>query len=93
MSSPTKHLDNKDTFVQHMHGPTHNRGHTLDLVFTLGMNVVGLSTKDIAVSDHMCILFNTCLKATIKPQQQQVKFRVLNKHTAQYVSSLFNTAD
>ena len=79
-------------FVQHVHGPTHNCGHTLDLVFTLDLDLDSLSIRDLVVSDHMCILLNTVLHATKKPQKQKVRFRVLNKETAQSFSSLFNTA-
>lgn len=79
-------------FVQHVHGPTHNCEHRLDLVFTLGLNLDSLSIRDLAVSDHLCIQLNTVLQATIKPQKQKVQFCVLNKYTAQPFSSLSNTA-
>lgn len=44
------------SFVQHVSGPTHNKGHTLDLVFSLGLNIKGLCVVDSHVSDHCWII-------------------------------------
>lgn len=33
-------------FLQHVKGPTHEKGHTLDLVFSLGLNIDQLCVKD-----------------------------------------------
>lgn len=44
--------------VQYVAGPTHNHGHTLDLVFTLGLNINSLCIEDIFVLDHKCIVFD-----------------------------------
>lgn len=44
-------LDSMD-FKQHVTEPTHNRGHTLDLVITHGLSTCVSSIIDLAVSDH-----------------------------------------
>lgn len=44
-------------FTQHVYGPTHNRGHTLDLVFSKGLNAQISSVRDVALSDHYFIEF------------------------------------
>ncbi len=31
-----------------MHGPTHNRGHTLDLLISRGLNISSIVIKDVA---------------------------------------------
>ena len=55
-------ITNSFNLQQHVRGPTHNRGHTLDLVFTLGMSLTLLDVLDLTVSDHRCIVFNSeCL--------------------------------
>ncbi len=36
---------------QHVHGPTHNRGHTLDLLITRGLNISSIIIKDVALSN------------------------------------------
>ena len=38
--------------------PTHNRGHTLDLVITHGLSIGVSSVADLAVSDHYCVFSN-----------------------------------
>ncbi|XP_068615671.1 uncharacterized protein, partial [Brachionichthys hirsutus] len=44
--------------------PTHNKGHTLDLVLHSGVTPENVETKDICVSDHKAILF----RAILSPQ-------------------------
>ena len=62
-----------DTFdlSQHMkelmHMPMH-RGHTLDLVISKGLDIPSIMVKDLAHSDHYCILFdfrNTLFKKVL----------------------------
>lgn len=62
--------DNSDVFVrafisitsyQHAYGPTHTRGHRLELVCTLSLNVVWICFRNIFISDHHCILFKKYL--------------------------------
>uniref|UniRef100_A0A3P8P5K8 Reverse transcriptase domain-containing protein n=1 Tax=Astatotilapia calliptera TaxID=8154 RepID=A0A3P8P5K8_ASTCA len=45
-------------FIQHVTQPSHNRGHTLDLVITHGLSTSVSSVVDLAVSDHYCVFFN-----------------------------------
>ena len=45
-------------FIQHVQGPTHNLGHTLDLVFTRDDSVIlDCRTIDTCISDHHMICF------------------------------------
>ncbi len=44
-------------FTQHVMQPTHNRGHTLDLVISHGLST-SVSSVDLAVSDHYFVFFN-----------------------------------
>ncbi len=48
-----------------MHGPTHNRGHTLDLLISRGLNISSIVIKDVALSDHFCIFFDILISVTI----------------------------
>ena len=72
-----------DTFnlTEHVQGPTHSHGHTLDLVITKGLNIT-LAVKDLALSDHFCISFGAVF---ISPQIQNscviVRKRIRNDHT------------
>lgn len=64
-------------FLQHVKGPSHNRGHTLDLVFTLGMTFSSLKLDDF-ISDHKCILFDAFLHPTFSTQKRTVKRHLIN---------------
>ncbi|XP_056463803.1 chaperone protein dnaK1-like, partial [Gadus chalcogrammus] len=59
-AEPTKtfqQLTNKHDFLQHVNGPTHNKGSKLDLVFTKGIDVIITSIHPFPPSDHHCIHF------------------------------------
>jgi len=40
--------------TQHIHGPTHNCGHTLDLLISKGLNFPSIVIKDVAVTVIVC---------------------------------------
>ena len=63
---------------QHVSGPTHNRGHTLDLVFTLGLNIDSLLCEDLFIADHSCILFDLSFNVDSLPCRRIVSSRILN---------------
>lgn len=44
--------------IQHVSEPTHNKGHTLDLVISKGLNITVPCVMDVAISDHCCIFFD-----------------------------------
>ena len=44
-----------------MSGPTHDKGHTLDLVLSSGLNILNTETFMIGVSDHRMIVFEALL--------------------------------
>lgn len=43
-------------FTQHVRVPTHNKGHTLDLVITYGLSANITSVVDLGISDHFCLV-------------------------------------
>lgn len=45
-------------FKQHVSGPTHTKGHTLDLVFSLGLHIDNVCVEDVHLSDIHCVFFN-----------------------------------
>lgn len=53
--------------------PTHNKGHTLDLVISNGSFVSQLYTSDLGLSDHLSIVFNIEL-----PDINTISSRILN---------------
>lgn len=65
-------------FIQHVSGPTHIRGRTLDLVFTLGLNIDCICSEELHVTDHQCVLFNLSFNLDSQPSKRAKCSRVLN---------------
>ncbi len=60
-------------FTQHTAGPTHNQGHTLDLVISKGLDITLNCTLDVGISDHFCIFFNVAWVTKHVPGLKSVK--------------------
>ncbi|XP_055015067.1 uncharacterized protein LOC129410609 [Boleophthalmus pectinirostris] len=58
---------------QWISGPTHEKGHTLDLVLTLGLDVCVEEICDMHISDHLPILFNIELPGPVVKQDTSVR--------------------
>ncbi len=65
-----------------MHGPTHNRGHTLDLLISRGLNISSTVIKDVALSDHFCIFFDILISVTTESRSVSVRKRCINENTS-----------
>ncbi len=64
-------------FVQHVQGPTHEKGHTLDLILSLGLSVGDIEIQNSVFSDHIFILiriFTSCVTQIICPPAHQVRY-------------------
>ena len=72
-----------DTFslTQHVRGPTHNQGHTLDLVITKGLNACA-TVKDFGFSDHFCVFFQISMHPHVQRESVTVKKRIIKDGTA-----------
>ena len=76
--------------TQHITGPTHNRGHTLDLVISKGLIVVPKCKLDVGISDHLCVFFE--VDWTIKQsgaklvKRRSIKPDTSDRFTAKYIS-------
>jgi len=77
-------------FKQYVSGPTHLKGHTLDLVFSLGLEIVNVSVEDVHVSDHSCVFFNLNLPRDPPPLRIKAQRRVFNQDVAGKFSTLFD---
>ncbi|XP_073804016.1 uncharacterized protein isoform X1 [Danio rerio] len=69
--------------TQHVQGPTHNRGHTLDLLITKGLHISSTVVKDVALSDHFCIFFDILITPAIKDRSVSVRKRCINENTSE----------
>ena len=66
--------------VQHVQGPTHQSGHTLDLIITREDDRLILSppVDDIYISDHVSLIFSMQLSKPF-PEIKRVAYRKINK--------------
>ncbi|KAL0148215.1 hypothetical protein M9458_056447 [Cirrhinus mrigala] len=68
--------------IQHVHGPTHNRGHTLNLLNSKGLYISSIVIKDVALSDHFCIFFDILISAATESRSVSVRKRCINENTS-----------
>lgn len=78
-------------FTQHVSGPTHAKGNTLDLVFTTGLKINSICTEELTVSDHYCVLFNTLFDNDVVLGKRVKCSRVINSLTANKFASKFDS--
>ena len=77
--------------VQCVSGPTHEHGHTLDLVLSHGLTVCNLEICDNVFSDHMPILFDVGFScAAVKSCAPTQRRRTINPFTAGRFSAAFD---
>ncbi len=76
--------------LQCVFGPTHEHGHTLDLVLSLGFSVDNLKIVDTVFSDHKTVLFSANFPCDVLSNVSvPVASRVLTPHTASSFSAAF----
>ncbi|XP_013859206.1 RNA-directed DNA polymerase from mobile element jockey [Austrofundulus limnaeus] len=77
--------------VQNVVGPTHQQGHTLDLVLSHGLSVLNPEIGDATVSDHKHIFFEISLSHAPKSPAPARSCRIFNNSTAALFSSAFTS--
>ena len=78
-------------FTQHVHGPTHAKGHTLDLVCTTGTTPSHLQCLDLALSDHLAILFTLPLPLPRQRLNRSITFRNIKTVNPSVLSNTITT--
>lgn len=79
-------------FIQHVSGPTHIHGYTLDLVFTLGLTITSLNVDDLVVSNHKCIMFSTPFHAVPNHKMPVRYSRSINSSTASNFADAYSAS-
>lgn len=77
-------------FRQHVSDPTHTKGHTLDLVFSLGLNIHDACVEDVHVRDHSSIFFNLLFYLDPSSPKLMVQRRIINQDAAGRFSAMFD---
>lgn len=65
-------------FIQHVSSPTPEKGNTLDLVFTIGLNVSDVCIEDWMLSDHKGVMFRLSLDKDLSPEKRMKCSRTIN---------------
>ena len=80
-------------FVQHVSEPTHNRGHTLDLLITKGITTTVKSVRFLTLSDHFCIFFTVNINKLEQRNDRVIRKRYLTPEIADKFRVLMTTVD
>lgn len=77
-------------FKHHVSGPTHIKGHTLDLAFSLGLKTNDVCVKNVRVRDHSCIFFS--LSFVLDPSLHKLMIHrwIINQDPAERVPAFFD---
>ena len=76
--------------TQHVHGPTHVKGHTLDLVCSTGITPLHLQCLDLSVSDHHAILFSVPEPPSRLRVKRTITFRNIKRVSTPALSSMLS---
>ncbi len=66
-----------------MPGPTHNLGHTLDLLISKGLNISSTFIRDVALSDNFSIFFDILICPATEARPVSVKKKFINENTGE----------
>uniref|UniRef100_A0A669E0K7 Reverse transcriptase domain-containing protein n=1 Tax=Oreochromis niloticus TaxID=8128 RepID=A0A669E0K7_ORENI len=78
------------TIIESFNFKQHVSGHTLDLVFSLGLNIHDVCVEDVHVSDHSCIFFNLSFYVDPSPPKLMIQRRIINQDAAGSFSAMFD---
>ena len=77
--------------TQHVTQPTHNKGHTLDLIISKGLNISKVVVTDVALSDHSCVFFNGTISVPKSVQTKLIRKRYITENTSESFIQLFSS--
>ncbi len=68
--------------TQHVTEPTHNKGHTLDLIISKGLNISKVVVTDVTLSDHACVFFESKISVHTNVQKEVIAERYVTENTS-----------
>lgn len=72
-------------FNQHVSGPPHTKGHTLDVVFSFGLNISNLCVNDIHLGVYCCAFFNLSFPLEPSPVKCRIVKPVITQDVLWFV--------
>ncbi len=80
-------------FMQFISNPTHEQGHILDLVLSLGLPICNVDVLNYGLSDHMPVIFNVIMQCKPALAQSGVFCsRLITTSTAVEFSEIYNSS-
>ena len=90
MAKDFLNLVNCFNLTQSVCGPTHEKGHTLDLVLSYGLHVHVKEICKTCISDHLPVLYTITVPGSIvKPATPARCRRIINSQTLLHFSDIF----
>ncbi|XP_072247605.1 uncharacterized protein [Leuresthes tenuis] len=89
----TKDLSNTlDNFglTQHITEPTHNRGHTLDLVISKGLSISKITVSDVGLSDHSCVFFESTISVHTNVSTAVISKQCITENSSKIFNQVFS---
>ena len=83
-------LDNYG-LTQHVTEPTHNKGHTLDLIITKGLTISKIQVTDVALSDHSCIFVGCSTSMQTNSHAEIISKRHFTQNTSEIFTQAFSS--
>ena len=78
---------------QHVSEPTHNRGHILDVILSKGLNIHKVQVRDVVLSDHCCVFFESFISVNTSHQREVIKKRCITENTSEMFNQLFSSTE
>uniref|UniRef100_UPI003AAD7030 uncharacterized protein n=1 Tax=Centroberyx gerrardi TaxID=166262 RepID=UPI003AAD7030 len=77
--------------TQHVHFPTHNKGHILDLICCTGITPCNLADAEFPISDHKVVLFEVYAPPFKVKEQRTITFRNIKHINPTDLTTLINS--
>ena len=74
----------------HVNQPTNNKGHTLDLLISKGLDISNLSVSDVGLSDHSCLFFGSTISLHTTEKTKVIKKRYITENTSEKCIQAFS---
>lgn len=60
----------------------HPQGYTVDLLISKDADILSIDIKDLAISDHFCVLFKLHIIPRVQATSGSIKKRFINENTS-----------
>ena len=76
--------------TQHVTEPTHNRGHTLDLLISRGLSISKITVSDVGLSDHSCVFFKSTISVHTNVSIAVISKQCITENSSDIFNQIFS---